>query len=231
MSSENMNASPVNPIPPVVLIIAILVFSAELVLQAGENGLIGGPAAIGWRLGLIENYSFFDPIFEHMLENRDFTYGNLLRLISYPVVHSSLTHAFFASVMILALGKKVAEEFSGKAVLVIVPIATLAGSITYGLIDNAKVPLYGAFPVVYGLLGAYSWILWLALDGKGRARWAAFRLVGFLLALQLLWYLFYGGQRDWIAFAAGFVSGFGLSFVLSPDAGPRVRRWVESIRG
>lgn len=231
MFSENANELPMNPISPVVLALAALVFGVELVLQAGEHGLIGGPEAIGWRIGLINAYGFYDPIFEHMRQNGDYSAPNLLRLVSYPVVHSGFNHAFFAAVMILALGKKVAEDFSGKAVLIIVPLAVVAGSVAYGLLDNAKVPLVGAFAAVYGLLGAYTWILWLKLDGKGRARWTAFRLVGFLMTLQLVWYFALGGQKDWIAYFTGFLTGFGLSFVLSPDGGPRLRRWLAAIRG
>ncbi len=231
MFSENMNASPVNPIPPVALIFPMLIFGVEIVLQAAEHGLIGGPLAIGWRLGLTQNYGFYDVIFEHMRENRDYSFANLLRLVSYSAVHASLAHALIASVMILALGKKVVEDFSGAAVLIIVPLSILVSALAYGLIDNSTVPLVGAFGAVYGLLGAYTWILWLQLDGKGRARWAAFRLIGFLMALQIVFYFLAGGQRDWIANFAGFLAGFALSFVLAPDARPRLRRWLASVRG
>lgn len=231
MISDNMNVSPVNSVPPVILVVAILVVGAEAVLQAGENGLIGGPDAIGWRIALAQKFGFYDTIFEHMRENRDFAPANLLRLLTYPLVHASFMHAFFAGVMILALGKKVAEAFSVISVLVLLVLSTFAGSLVYGLADNPGIPLIGAYPAVYGLIGAYSWILWLTLDKKGKPSYAAFQLIGFLIALQLMWKLLFGGQNDWIADLAGFTTGFALSFVVSPDAGPRLRKWVAGIRG
>ena len=231
MFSENMNASPVNPIPPVIIVVACLVIAPELVLQAAEHGWVGGPAAIGWRNTLIERYGFFDQLFEHMRQTRQAPPTDLLRLVSYAFVHFSMMHALFATIMILALGKRVAEEFSTVSVLVILFLASVVGPIVYGLIFTFSYPLVGAFPAVYGLLGAYTWILWLALDGKGHARWSAFRLIGFLMVLQLVYLLIAGGTNDWLANLAGFVLGFGMSFVLAPDARPRLQKWLAAIRG
>jgi membrane associated rhomboid family serine protease len=231
MFSDNLNSSPVNPVPPAALILPAILIAVEVALQAGARGLVGGADAVGWRSWLIQNYSFFDPVFEHIRQNRDFSPEYLMRFITYPVVHFSLHQALFAAVMMLALGKKVAEDFSSWSIFVIAPVATVGGALAYGLLTDSRVPLVGGFPAVYGLLGAYTWQLWLALDGKGRARWTAFRLVGFLMVLQLVWSFGFGAPNDWIAFAAAFAAGFGLSFLLAPDAGPRLRRWLEAVRG
>lgn len=231
MFSENMNVSPVNPIPPIIVVVALLVIAPELVLQAAEHGWIGGPTAIGWRNILIERYGFFDQLFEHARQTRQVSPSDMLRLVSYSFVHFSIMHALFATIMILALGKRVAEEFSTISVVLILILACVAGPIVYGVFSTFTYPLVGAYPALYGLLGAYTWILWLSLDGQGRARWAAFRLIGFLMLLQLLYLLLAGGNNDWIANLAGFVLGFGLSFVLAPDARPRLQKWLAAIRG
>ncbi len=231
MFSENMNVSPVNPIPPVIVVVALSVMAPELVLQAAEHGWVGGPAAIGWRNILIERYGFFDQLFEHARQNRQVLPTDLLRLVSYAFVHFSIMHALFATIMILALGKRVAEEFSTVGVLVILFLASVIGPIVYGLLSTFSYPLVGAYPAVYGLLGAYTWILWLSLDGRGHARWSAFRLIGFLMLLQLLYLLIAGGNNDWIANLTGFALGFGMSFVLAPDARPRLQKWLAAIRG
>jgi rhomboid protease GluP len=231
MFSENMNTSPVNPVPPIIVILALAVVVPELVLQAAEHGWIGGPEAIGWRNTLIQTFGFFDQLFEHARQAREVSANDLMRLVTYPFVHGSLMHAFFGAVMILALGKRVGEEFSTISVILILLASTVVAPLVYGFFDSPKYPLIGAFPAVYGLLGAYTWILWLELDGKGRARWAAFRLIGFLMVLQLIFLLLVGGNNDWIANLAGFVMGFGLSFLLAPDARPRLQRWLAAIRG
>ncbi|MCB2150782.1 MAG: rhomboid family intramembrane serine protease, partial [Rhodobacteraceae bacterium] len=47
-------------------------------------------------------------------------------------------------------------------------------------------------------------------------RYRAFTLIGFLLGIQLLFGVLFGGTPDWIADLAGFAFGFGASFVVGP---------------
>lgn len=231
LEERDPSASPVNPMSPIVAIVGILILATEAVLQAGEHGLVGGPQAIGWRVALIQQFGFFDPVFQNMLENHRYELGNLQRLVTYPVVHVSLGHSIFGAALFLALGKKVAEEFGGLAIAILAVSGTIVGAVAFGLLTTTNVPLVGVYPAVYALLGAYTWILWLTFDHRGRAQFAAFRLVAFLIGMQLLWQFLIGGPMDWIAYLGGFVTGFGLSFVIGPDAGKRVRRWVELVRG
>ncbi len=99
------------------------------------------------------------------------------------------------------------------------------GALVYALLLDTPQPLIGGFPAVYGLIGAFTFLLWvrLALNGGPQAR--AFTLIGFLMGIQLVFGLLFGGGKDWIADLAGFVAGFGLSFRgqsggLEPGDGP-----------
>jgi membrane associated rhomboid family serine protease len=231
MDERDPNALPINPMSPVVAIMAIIIIGTEVMLQAAEHGLIGGPQAIGWRVGLIQNYGFFNQVFQHMLESRHYDLDSLMRFVTYPVVHASMLQSLFGATLFVALGKKVAEEFGSLAVPLLSVCGTITGALAYGLLTSATQPLIGVYPAIYALMGAYSWILWLTFDRRGRAQFAAFRMVGFLIGMQLMWQVLVGGPMDWIAYLAGFVTGFALSFVVGPDAGQRVRRWVESVRG
>jgi membrane associated rhomboid family serine protease len=58
------------------------------------------------------------------------------------------------------------------------------------------------------------------LGGGPQAR--AFTLIGFLMGIQLLFGLLFGGNKDWVADFAGFAAGFGLSFLVSPGGWGRV---------
>lgn len=40
----------VNPIPPVIIVLCLIVVGVELVLSAAAAGIVGGPLGIGWRL-------------------------------------------------------------------------------------------------------------------------------------------------------------------------------------
>lgn len=55
-----------------------------------------------------------------------------------------------------------------------------------------------------------------ATRARGSNRLAAFRLIGVLLALQLVFGLMFGADPAWVADAAGFVTGLVLSPLLAP---------------
>lgn len=230
MYDPNLNASPINPLPPVVVVLALAVIAPELVIQLASKGFIGGPQGVGWRVSAIEEFGFFERLFDYMVATGEFTPRSLARMLTYPFVHFSLVHAGFATVMILALGKMVAECFSAMSVLVLFAASTIAGALVYGLALDTRFPLIGAYPAVYGLLGAYTWILWLTAGATGESRLKAFRLVGILLALQLGFRVAFGGSNDWVADLGGFATGFTLSFVLAPDGAARIRGWIERLR-
>jgi len=121
------------------------------------------------------------------------------------------------------MGKMVAEIFGGLATLAVFVLSGIAGALAYGLLTDESYPLIGGFPPVYGLIGAFTFLLWrsLALVGANQAR--AFQLIAFLMGIQLVFGLLFGVQKDWIADLAGFACGFGLSFFVSPGGWAGIR--------
>jgi len=225
--SSDPNASPINPLPPIVVVLAVVLAGVELVFQAGEHGLAGGPGAVGWRLAAMEKWSFFEPLFDWMVTNRVFRWEYALRFVTYPFIHGNLTHIVFVIVFLLALGKMVGELFSAVAVLVIFFGSAIFGALVYGLVWDTRVPLIGGYPAVYGLIGAYSFLLWVQLAGTDQNRLLAFRLIAFLMGIQLVFSLFNWGSLNWVADISGFVAGFFLSFLVAPGG---FKRAVELVR-
>ncbi len=213
---------PFNAISPVVLALAAVMVAVELVFMLGSAGLIGGRAAIGWRVAAIQDWGFSPLVWEQVM-----TFGNasphlLARLVTYPFIHNSFTHVLFAVAMLLALGKFVGDVFRPWAVLVVFLGGVLAGAVVFALIMPPQRFLFGAYPGVYALIGAFTWILWAGLGARGLNRLAAFRLIGFLLVLQLAFVaigpLIGGSGVDlgFLAELASFAVGFALSVVVSP---------------
>ncbi len=217
------NASPVNPLPRVVIALFAVVMGIEALFSLGAQGIIGGPQAIGWRLGAMQGYAFSAEIFQWMLANGRWPAEHLARFVTYPFIHGNFTHALFAGVMLLALGKFVGEVFRGWAVLAVFFGASIGGAAVYGLLAGSPIPLIGAFPGVYGLIGAFTYLLWLRLGQEGGPQIRAFTLIAFLMGIQLIFGILFGGSRDWIADLSGFVFGFALSFVVSPGGFARLR--------
>lgn len=227
MSSED-NVPAVNPLPAAVVLLLLPMLAAEIVFQVGNAGLAGGPAAVGWRVAAIERFAYSGEILAWMWETGRWPWEHLIRFVSYPFVHGSFTQALIAGVMFVAIGKMVAEVFGGAAMVVIFFVSSITGALVFGLLGGAPSYLIGAFPPVYGMIGAFTWILWrrLSLVGEDQAR--AFTLIGFLMGAQLLFSLFFslfgesGGQHEWLADLAAFATGFLLSFLLAPGGWARL---------
>ncbi len=215
--------SPINPLPPVVVFLSLLILGIELVFQAGSRGFIGGAEAIGWRIEAFRDYAFSGPILDWMINNNRFPLEHVKRFVTYPFVHVSFTHAAMVLVFLLALGKMVGEVFGTIAVLVVFFASAIVGALAYGLILNDPTPLIGGYPAVYGLIGSYTFMMWLSLAGTGESRIKAFRLIGFLVGVQLLFGVVFGANKDWLADIFGFGTGFMVSFLLVPGAITRIR--------
>lgn len=225
--SKPEHSNPINPLPPVVVALFLLIVGIEVVFTLGARGIIGGPEAIGWRIAALQRYAFADEIFSWMLANNIWPVEHVIRTVTYLFVHGSFTHAVFAGVMLLALGKMVGEVFSAVATLAIFLLSGIAGALVYALFIDGGAPLFGAFPGVYGFIGAFTFLLWTRLGQMGANQARAFTMIGFLLGIQLLFGLLFGGNKDWIADVGGFVAGFALSFVLAPGGW---RHIVEKLR-
>lgn len=220
---DDRSAAPINPLPPLVWLMALPLIGIEVALQLGSAGLVGGREAIGWRVDLVQRLAFVPDYFRQTIGQGIWSRDSLLRLVSYPLVHGSITHALFAVVMLLALGKYVGEVFRGWALLAVVVASTVAGAVAQGLAPRTEAALFGAYPPVFGLIGAFTYILWARLGRSGGNRLAAFRMIGFLLVAQLAFGALFGAIPGWISELAGFAAGFLLSAVVSPGGIARLR--------
>lgn len=207
--------SPFNVIPPVVVALALVVGGIEIVFQLASAGLVGGRAGIGWRVSALNDYAFSPMVWELVIGGNRST-DLLRRFVTYAFIHGSATHAIFGVVLLLALGKFVGEVFSAAALLAVFLASIILGAVAFGLMVAGNPALFGIYPAVYGLIGAYSFILWTRLGETGGNRLQAFRLIGVLLLLQLVFALLFGAQPSWVADLAGFATGFALSVVVAP---------------
>lgn len=225
---DDRNPAPLNPLPPVVWLLVLPLIAMEAVLQIGASGLAGGPDAIGWRVDAVQRLAFVPDYFRQTIGEGLWRQDSLLRLVSYPLVHLDILHALFVIVMLLALGKFVGEVYRPWAVVAVVLAATVGGAVAYGLVPGKEAALIGGYPPVFGLIGAFTFILWTRLGMAGANRVRAFRMIGFLLLVQALFGLLFGGSPVWIADVGGFAAGFLLSFAVSPGGWARVRAMLRA---
>jgi len=220
---DGHDAPPINPLPPVVWALALPIVAMEAVVGLGSSGLAGGPEAVGWRLDAIQRFAFSPDVLRWMWSTGQWPPEHLARFVTYPFANQSFTQALFVLVFLLALGKMVGEVFRGWVVAAVFFGAALAGALAYTAVPGAGAALIGGFPAVYGLIGAFTFILWARLGAVNANRARAFSLIGFLLGIQLVFGLIFGATWDWVADVAGFAAGFALSFLLGPGGWSALR--------
>ncbi|RFU12666.1 rhomboid family intramembrane serine protease [Rhodobacteraceae bacterium W635] len=216
------HSNPFNQLPPVVIALAAILGGLEILFQLATAGMLGGQDGVGWRLGAIQNYAVLDQVWEWMRANNTYPGQELIRFVTYPFIHSGFVHVAFVVVFILALGKMVAEVFSAAAFLAVFWLSALVGGLAFVLLLDSRFPLIGGYPGVYGLIGAFSFLQWVSLGVNGGNQYRAFGLIVALLAIQLIFAVLQGFYGDVVADLSGFVTGFLLSFLVSPGGWHRL---------
>jgi membrane associated rhomboid family serine protease len=220
---QDSDASPFNAVPAVVILLALAIFGTELLFMAARSGLIGQTrGGADWRILAVQRFAFSGEILDWMIATGRAPAEHLRRFVTYPFVHLSFTHMIFVLVFTLALGKLVGEVVGEGAVAAVFFAAAAAGALVYGLALDDPRPLTGGFPAAYGLIGAYTWLLWVGYGRRGENRLRAFRLIGALLLVQFVFGLLFGVGNDWLAEIAGFATGFALIGLLRPGGWARL---------
>jgi membrane associated rhomboid family serine protease len=217
------DASPFHAMPQVVVALAAAIFGIEVLFMIAKSGLIGGTrGGEDWRIFALQRFAFSGELFDWMVETGRWPLQHVIRFVTYPFVHLGFTQMIFVVVFVLALGKLVGEVISEAAVLVTFFAASIVGALVYALLLNDPRPLAGGFPGAFGLIGGYTFILWVGYGAAGQNQLRAFTLIGFLLGIQLIFGLFFTVGNDWVAEVAGFVTGFALSPLLVPGGFARL---------
>jgi len=175
-----------------------------------------GVEGIGWRSVAFRDFAFAPVVMTEIFERGRGSLDLWQRFITYSFVHVSFTHALWASVLMLALGKFVGEALNAIPFLILFFTSSIGGAAIYGVISWENTPLLGAYPGIYGLIGAYTYLTWLRLGKLGENQLNAFRLIGVLMGLLVVYSVLFGATTTWIAEVAGFVIGMTISPLLTP---------------
>lgn len=230
MYDQDLNAPPINPLPLVVILLTCLIGGVELIFQAAEAGFIGDGQAIGWRVAAVQQYAFSDTLFDWMRVNDAYSPQNLLRFVTYLFIHQSFMHSLFALVFVLAMGKFVAEIMNPFAVLIVFFASGALGAAVYSIALDEPFALIGAYPAVYGLIGAFTWLRFSSLKDAGENGLQAFNLIIFFMSIAIIYKFLFGGTNEWLAELVGFTSGFLFSVALGPEGKRRLEKMLKITR-
>lgn len=184
---DGMHELPINPLPAVIWLLALPIIASEAAFALAGAGFIGGEGP-GMRGIAISETAFFPQVLLRMAELGVFDARQFLRLITYPFIHYSLIHAAMVVVFLLALGNILGRQFRPLAVLGLFFGSAIAGALAVTLLSwvwggQQVMLLVGGYPAVYGLIGAFTFLIWARLGPAGTDRSRAFSLIGMLVAI------------------------------------------------
>lgn len=215
-----------NPLPGFVWLLILVLAGIEAVLALGGLGLIGAPQGIGWRLEAVQRVAFSGAIQDWMLETRRAPPRHLLRYLGYVFVQPGTLATVFVLAMLAGLGKAIGEGLGTPTLIAAALLPPVLAAAIFGLIlgDHELAWLIGAWPMVFGLVGAFTWLLWQRAQGDPAGQRRAFGLMGVLMLARFAFGLLAEAGHGWIADLAAFGLGFGLAALMAPGALARLRR-------
>lgn len=229
MYDPNADAPIFNAVPPVVVATAVLIAAIEASLQLGEAGLVGGPAAVGWRLDMIERFGMYASAFQWMWENGTWPLEQVVRLVAYPFFHQGLADALLSAVFVLAIGKGLVERTRTSTFVAVFFGAAIVTGVVISVLMDQRTVIYGAWAPISGLIGALSWVLLLIARATGRPTQQAFGLLAVLGIIQVVFWAMFGGT-GLLEFVVGGAAGFGIAVLLHPAIGEGPGYWLRQTR-
>ena len=137
----------VNPIPPVVIVLCLIVVGVELVLSMGAAGFVGGPLAVGWRLMAMQDYGFSPAVLDRVLSVGDFSFDVIKRFVTYGFVHGQLYPIAVCGGSLACFGESSWATCFGQGRCLLVFVGSLIfGAIVFGLFVGGTTPLLGIYP-------------------------------------------------------------------------------------
>lgn len=196
------------PLPPVVLVLALLCGLPELALLGADGGLWGSAR---WRPLAYQNGAFWAGLLHGWQPN--YAAQPVTMFVSYAWLHAGPGHLAGNLLALVWLGPGVVARRGTLGLALFWGAATLGGAAAFGLITTNPAPMVGASGALFGL--AAAWTVAEVQGARGlRAR--ALRALGIILLLVGLnaatWAL-QGGHLAWETHLGGFLAGLVLVVV------------------
>ena len=191
-----------------------------LIIVIGEAYIAGAEARL-WgsfdaRIALMRQFAFMPEGFGRAMSAGLWISELFWRMLTYPFVHGSLMQGVFASVFILAMGKFVGEVLGNIAVVAIFFASAIFAALGFAMFTSSGFPLFGGFPAAYGLIGAFTFVLFSRSQGILTQQLMAFRLLGILMVINIAFAMMQSGPPLWVAELFGAISGFISAMIIHP---------------
>ncbi len=183
----------------------------ELLLTGADRGWFGVPQ---WRSIAFVYGAFWQPLLDGFA--RPVFPGQVTAMfLTHAMLHGGLFHLMMNGIILLALGKFIAEQVGAVALMVVFAVSAVAGGAAFGLINTAPVPMIGASGAVFGFIGLWQYWEYAVRREHGLPVRPVLATIGALVVINVVLMVALGGGLAWQAHLGGFVAGWALGPVMT----------------
>ncbi len=183
----------------------------ELALTGGERGWFGSPE---WR-GLAFVYgAFWQPLVDGTARPVYPGQGTAM-FLTHAFLHGGIFHLAMNGIILLSLGKFIAEQVGAAALLVLFAISAAAGGLLFGQINTTPIPMIGASGAAFGFMGLWQYWEYAVRRANGLPVQPVLATIGALAVVNVVLMVALSGGLAWEAHLGGFVAGWLLGPVMT----------------
>lgn len=199
---------------PLLLGIVLVCCAIEALLTLADWGVVNWP---GLRAQAYELGAFWPGLLRDWQSN--YPGQTWVMFVSYGFLHGGLLHLSFNMITLWSLGAIVVDRAGVAGFLWIYGASMVIGAGVFGMMSASGQPMVGASGALFGLAGAICCWIWVSRPTTAKSFRATRRLLGTLIAINVVMYIVFSGQLAWETHLGGFLAGWGVALGL--------RRWEE----
>lgn len=196
-------------VPWIIFGLVVACSAIELVLQAIGYGLLEGS-----RTRVYHSFAFWSGILRDWPAN--YAAQPYTMFVTYGFLHAGIVHLIINMVTLWSIGPVLVDRVGTLRFVVLYVACLIGGAAGFGLLAEKLLPMVGASGALFGLAGAF--LSWNYVDrfATGLALWPIARVIGLLIAMNVVLYVATGGQLAWETHLGGFVTGWVTALLLDP---------------
>lgn len=192
-------------LPPALWILVGAMALTELVLALSDRGLLPGDL----RMLALLHGAFWTPLLDGTAWPV-FSGQAVTMFVTHAFLHGGFFHLAMNGVILLALGKMVAERAGAGGMLLLFFASAIGGGAVFWLLSQGGAPMIGASGAVFGFLGLWQYWEGMARHRRGLPLQPVIATVGGLAVLNLVLAFMLQGALAWQAHLGGFLVGVAL---------------------
>jgi len=207
------------PLPWSIKYIAGFLVAVELLLSAGDYGLlpVEGIRASAYAYGALWPglvWQGWVPMYPGQ---------SLGMMLSHAFLHGSILHMAMNTVVILGLGKRLGAVLTNGKLLAVFGVSAVAGGLMFLALNRGEFPVVGASGAVFGFFGVWKYFEYTARKRMGLTLVPIWQFIGTLVLLNVALFFMVSGMLAWEAHLGGFIAGWlmGVVFARGPRQAPR----------